>query len=147
MKPSTTLSFQLHGLVYSIDKLAAELLKAESDINFPQFLIVLCAYQHPGCSKKYMADWLQLTEATVSSTSSKVFAKGYIKISADSKDARAKKIVVTRKGRQLVDRIYPIFEAALEPHFKAVSAADQKKLQHSIITIKASIDNLNQREC
>ncbi len=141
MKPSESLSYRLHALVYSIDKLASRTLKQQGSINLSQFLVVLCAYQNPGQSQRFAADWLQLSEATVSYMISKLEVSGYVNLKNDTADVRSKQVYVTDKGRQLIERVYPVLERDLTVHFDAVSSGDLAKITQGINKIYESINN------
>jgi DNA-binding MarR family transcriptional regulator len=144
MDPSSTISFQLHSLVYIIDKLADSVLKENTSLSFPQFLIILCIQQNPLCTQKYIAEWLNITEATVSYMIKNLKKAGYVLVSTDPTDHRQRHVNNTKKGQDLIDFIYPLLEESLSPHFMVINAKDLIILQRSIEAIHLS---LGKKEC
>lgn len=145
MNPSTTISFQLHSLVYAIDKLASDVLRRHTDINFSQFLIILCAYQNPGQTQKFAADWLQITEASVSYMVKKMIHEEYLRIEQDVSDSRAKKIYATQTGIDAIDKLYPLLEQALAPNLTILDAQEREILTRGVGKLITSIHRCNER--
>lgn len=148
MQNVTTLNMQLHGLVHALDALGADILKKHSDLNYAQFQVLLCIYQNPGRSQRFAADWLQLTQATISHMIKGVQGAGYITVSPHPVDARTKELKATAKGAALVERLYPRFEATLGPHFAKVESRSLDELSCTISKIRDSIaeDNYQAKE-
>lgn len=144
MNPVSTLSFQLHALVYSIDKLSSAVLKQHTNISFPQFLVILCAHQNPGHTQKFAAEWLQITEATVSHLVKRLAQTGFLEIKQDAADGRTKRVYATKKGHALISKIYPLLEKALEPHVRKLSSNKLAGMQKSINMIFESIQEFNE---
>jgi DNA-binding MarR family transcriptional regulator len=144
MKPSSTLSFRLHALVYSIDSLACRVVNAHADISFPQFLVILCAFENPGRTQKFAAEWLQITEATISYMVKRLVHANYLEVKKGKADGRTKKVYATEKGRLLIDELYPVLEKKLEPHFDKLNTKKRKVMQEGIETIHESIKKLNE---
>lgn len=147
MQPSSTLSFRLHALVYSMDSLAGRVLKQHTDISFPQFLIVLCAHQNPGHSQRFAAEWLQITEATVSYLVKRVADNNYIEARKDAADSRAKRIYATHKGCRLIEELYPLLEQALAPHVNQLNNHELLGMTKAIDKLYASIQQSNEENC
>ncbi len=145
MQPASTLSFRLHALVYSIDKLGSAVLKQHTSVSFPQFLVILCAHQNPGHTQKFAAEWLQLTEATVSYLVKRLVQTDYLAIKQDAADGRTKRVYATEKGHTLISKIYPLLEKALEPHVRKLSSDELAGMQKSISTIFESIKEFNEK--
>ncbi len=145
MQPASTLSFRLHALVYSIDKLGSAVLKQHTSVSFPQFLVILCAHQTPGHTQKFAAEWLQITEATVSYQVKRLVQTGYLEIKQDTADGRTKRVHATKKGQQLITTIYPVLEKALEPHIGKLSSDELARMQKGINVIYESIQESNEK--
>ena len=147
MKYSSTLSFQLHSLVYGIDALAGRIVARHSDISFPQFLVLLCVFYNPATSQKHASHWLNLSEATVSYMVKILLAKGYISVTRPSTDVRQKLLDLTPSGRTVVDFVYPLLEEALRPHFLVLPEDELSRLLSSIEALQKSIHNTNNERC
>ena len=147
MRPSSTFSYKIHALVYSMDKLASDVLKKNSDVNFPQFLVILCAFENPGRTQRFVADWLQLTEATVSYMVTKLTRAGYMQTKLGANDSRSKAVYVTSKGEALVKKNYPLLEQAIQPHIEALPSKKVLELMSGVDAIHASINQINEGKC
>jgi MarR family transcriptional regulator for hemolysin len=130
-----------------MDKLARVVLKSNSDVNLPQFLAILCVYENPGQSQKFIADWLQLTEATVSYMVNKLSETDYLKFEKNSNDNKSRKVYVTKRGTGLVKKIYPLLEKTIEPHISIINDDKLFEMLKNIDAIKESIDKSNQGSC
>lgn len=139
MNLSNTFSFKLHALTYTIDMIANKVLQEHSDINFPQFLVILCFTQNPGETQKFASDWLQVTEPTISHMVNNISKLSYLLVKKDSKDARKKCIYPTEKGIKIINEIYPIFEATLTPHISVISNKRLQQMIEDMDSIKNSI--------
>lgn len=139
MKYADTFSYKVHALTFTIDFLANQILKKETSINFPQFLILLCFTENPGESQKFASEWIQVTEATVSYMIKKMTEKGYLQFQNHPEDRRTKKIFPTFEGSALIQRVYPMLEKTLETHIKKIPSEDVQTMRSSIDTIIQSI--------
>lgn len=84
----SSLSFRLHTLVYTLDAIADRVITQSSSINFSQFLTLLCVYQNPNTTQKFVAGWLRVAEATVSYTIQKLSDAKLISVSKSTFDTR-----------------------------------------------------------
>ena len=141
MNPSETLSYKLHAVVYSIDELSNRIFRDNSDVCFPQFLIILCAYQNPGHTQKFAAKWLQLTEAKVSYMVKVVHKKGYIEVKLDEDDLRTRNIYVTDSGKELIEHIYPILEESLGGLFSDIDPKAMADFMHGLDLVYKNLNN------
>lgn len=110
MKPSDTISYKLHAIVFIMDAMARAYIKNNSEITFEQFLVMLCAYENPWHTQKFLADWLQLTEATTSYMANKMESIWLIEFKQDKLDKRSKKLYLSKKWKWIIDEIYPALE-------------------------------------
>jgi DNA-binding MarR family transcriptional regulator len=143
MNPSNTISFKLHAIVYKMDAIANQIIKADSDMNLAQFLLVLCVYENPGVNQRFIANWLQLTEATVSYTMGIVVKKGLLCIQQDNSDSRVNYISITSKGKSIIETIYPTLENALINDFSVLSSAEFSRFNKTLDKLIGSIE----KEC
>lgn len=131
MTYAETFSYKIHALTYAIDMLAHQVLKQYSDLNFAQFLILLCFTENPGETQKFASEWLQITEATVSYMIKRMKTKDYLSIEGDVQDRRVKKIYPTSSGTATINRLYPLLEKALKDHLDTLSS-EQIKVTTSV---------------
>lgn len=140
-----TLSFRLHGLVYSMDKVASDFLRRKSNITLPQFQVIVCLYYHPNSNQSFIADWLQITEATTSHLAKQVITKGYVIAEQDPQDRRAKNLRATAAGMELVDELYPQLDALITPHYEVLTLAEREILLDSVKRVRTSIINREEK--
>ncbi len=138
------ISFRLHALVYSIDKIANQVLREHGSNTFPQFLVVLCVYTNPHSTQKFIADWLQITEATVCFTVKRLVAAGLIHVEADPNDLRTKRLTATSSGIKFIESVYPKLDQAIAPHYSKLTPKQLSDLMNSISILQTSI---NKGEC
>ena len=119
---SDDIAYKLHALVYSIDREASKLVKQHSSINYPQFLIMLCFYQNPGQTQKFAANWLQLTEATISHMVKNLAVLGLLQLRKDVKDSRVNRVMTTNKGTKTVEYIYPKLTNIMEASYMSLGS-------------------------
>lgn len=110
MRPSDTISYKLHAIVFIMDAIARNYIKNNSEITFEQFLVMLCIYENPWNTQKFLADWLQLTEATTSYMANRIEKMWFLEIIQDKNDKRSKKLYITNKWKTIIDKIYPALE-------------------------------------
>ena len=103
-------------------KRLAERLKTEAskvyrdrgiDFNDSWFLAAWMLSQHDGITASEMADKLGVSRPAISQMAAGMHSKGLITYEKDAEDGRRRRIVLTRKGRETV--------TALEPLWKDVS--------------------------
>lgn len=110
MRPSDTISYKLHAIVFIMDAIARSYIKNNSEITFEQFLVMLCIYENPWNTQKFLADWLQLTEATTSYMANRIEKMWFLEIKQDKDDKRSKKLYLTDKWKSIIDKMYPALE-------------------------------------
>jgi len=113
MKPSDTISYKLHAIVFIMDAIARSYIKNNSEITFEQFLVMLCVYENPWHTQKFLADWLQLTEATTSYMANKIENIWFLEFRQENWDKRSKKLYLTDKWKLIIDKIYPALEGIM----------------------------------
>lgn len=139
MSYSNTFSYKIHALTFTVDYLANAVLRQNSDINFSQFLILLCFTENPGQTQKFAAKWLQHTEATVSYMVKRMTGKGYLEVEQDPIDRRNKVIHPTLKGSTLMANLYPLLEEALMSHVEKIPSTELNTMMTNMDLLMNSI--------
>lgn len=119
-------AFQLFNEIAIIDQLAsnafAKVLPAE--MTPAQFAVInhLWHRARPSQSPAKIADAMQVTRATMTSTLGRLERRGLVAVEADPADGRGKQVALTEAGRAIrgaciaaLAPLLPVAEAALEP--------------------------------
>lgn len=146
MSYRATFGYQLHALTYSVDVLAEETLRAHSDLSFPQFLVILCAVEHPGESLAFASEWVQISQPTMTYMTKRLSDRGYIRVDRDEQDKRAKRLWPTELGKETIAHLYPLLESALTPHLETLSPADLEAMLQSMQALFLSITSRERNE-
>ena len=80
------------------------------DVGQPKVLIVLDSLKERAATQRELADALRVSPATMSASLKSLERKGYVSKLADARDARCKKVVITRKGLDAVKRCSEAFD-------------------------------------
>lgn len=102
------------------------------DVSHAQFVILailLWFEQHDMDSTQVkIINWSKLDKMTVSKSLKKLETMNLVKRSEHKLDTRAKKVVLTSKGRRLIRKLVPIVEQIDEDFFGGISLNRQKSL-------------------
>ena len=71
---------------------------ADFEIGWGQQFYVEYLYDHPGASAQEMAQCIRVDKATLTKVIKKLLALDYIKVTADEKDKRVKRLYLTEKA-------------------------------------------------
>ena len=141
MDIASTLTFRLHSLVYALDAVADRIITQNSPINFPQFLVLICIHQNPEATQKFVAQWLRITEATVSYTVNKLVTAGYLEVEQSAIDNRKNILKLTPKGVTLVGRLHSQLEQAIRPLFATIPKRRLARLDRDIDALLNVLNN------
>ncbi len=84
-----------------------------------------------------ISKWSKLDKMTVSKSLKKLVLLGLVTREEDSKDTRAKCVLLTDKGKKLLDTLVPIVEDIDRKFFERVSVYEQKSLTHTLGKLSA----------
>ena len=141
MDIASTLTFRLHSLVYALDAVADRIITQNSPINFPQFLVLICIHQNPEATQKFVAQWLRITEATVSYTVNKLVTAGYLEVEQSAIDNRKNILKLTPKGVTLVGRLHSQLEQSIRPLFATIPKRRLARLDRDIDALLNVLNN------
>lgn len=144
MKPSDTTSYKLHAIVFIMDHIAKTYIKQISKISFEQFLTMLCIYENPWHTQKFVADWLKLTEATLSYMINKLLQLEYVVVTTSNEDKRIKQLNLTTKWKKEIESIYPHLEEKMKNMFGWIWEDNLESFEKNVDSIfKMLIKNCN----
>lgn len=78
---------------------------------------------------------MKVTKQNMTGMIARLEALGLVERAADSADLRASRLALTRRGRQLYDRIAPAYTAWVGETFGGLPAAEQKSIQKAIMRL------------
>ncbi|MBP7760553.1 winged helix-turn-helix transcriptional regulator [Candidatus Saccharibacteria bacterium] len=137
----SSLSFRLHTLVYTLDAIADRVITQSSSINFSQFLTLLCVYQNPNTTQKFVAGWLRVTEATVSYTIQKLSDAKLISVSKSMFDTRKNTVTLTPEGVTLVESLYAKLEESSKHLFSVLPKGRLAQLDTDVEKLVNTLNN------
>ena len=89
-----------------------------------QFPALLSLWEHDGVTQKELVSGLDIEQATIANTLTRMERDGLIRRTKHPSDARAQQIWLTRKARRIRDEAYA---AAGEVNAKALSGLDERE--------------------
>lgn len=102
------------------------------DISHPQFVImaILMWFEEHDYDTMQVSivNWSKLDKMTVSQSLKKLAAQGLVQRAEHKIDTRAKMVVLTDKGRELIGKLIPLVEAIDTDFFGKVSKEDEQSL-------------------
>lgn len=75
-----------------------------TDVGQPKVLIVLASLQEGAASQRELAEALHISPATMAASLKSLERKGYVTKQSDQKDGRCKRVSITQKGIDAVQR-------------------------------------------
>jgi MarR family transcriptional regulator, organic hydroperoxide resistance regulator len=109
------------------------------DISHAQFVIMALLLWLEGnkhdTTQTTIIKWSKLDKMTVSKSLKKLSSMGLVVRAEHEADTRAKTVVLTEKGNDLVRKLVPLVEAVDEKFFRPISGPDQQKLMSLFKTI------------
>ena len=75
---------------------------------------------------------MKVTKQNMTGMIARLEALGLVERTADASDLRASRLALTRRGRQLYDRIAPAYTAWVEETFGGLPSSEQKSIQRAI---------------
>lgn len=82
----------------------------------------------------------KLDKMTVSKALKKLVAEGYVKRQEHTEDTRAKSVLLTKQGKELISKLIPIVEAVDHDFFGGIKKIDRRSL---IYVLNNLLSNMN----
>lgn len=115
---------------------------ADFEIGWGQQFYVEYLYDHPGASAQEMAQCIRVDKATLTKVIKKLLALDYIKVTADEKDKRVKRLYLTEKALPAAQRIKEIHNSFYQTVCAGLSP-DSVQLTEE--TLAQMVENVNQK--
>jgi DNA-binding MarR family transcriptional regulator len=102
--PSSGTACDLHVLVARLDRNADRILRADLDLSYPRFLLLLTLRRTGPLTQRALAGELGVTEPTVSRTATSLAAAGHLSIGVTPGGGNRRAVALTEQGAALVDK-------------------------------------------
>lgn len=115
---------------------------ADFEIGWGQQFYVEYLYDHPGASAQEMAQCIRVDKATLTKVIKKLLALDYIKVTADEKDKRVKRLYITEKALPAARRIKEIHNSFYQAVCTVLSSGTVRLTEE---TLAQMVENVNQK--
>ena len=115
---------------------------ADFEIGWGQQFYVEYLYDHPGASAQEMAQCIRVDKATLTKVIKKLLALDYIKVTADEKDKRVKRLYITEKAPPAARRIKEIHNSFYQAVCTGLSSGTVRLTEE---TLAQMVENVNQK--
>jgi len=109
--------YKLHKLIFYSDKLGNKLLEKWATLTHMNFLILISIDEKEGCTQKYIAEQMNLTNPAVSKRIEKLVRDRLLTREVDPDDRRANIIQLTQKGKDELAISYKVLSESAEKRF------------------------------
>lgn len=115
---------------------------ADFEIGWGQQFYVEYLYDLPGASAQEMAQCIRVDKATLTKVIKKLLALDYIKVTADEKDKRVKRLYLTEKALPAARRIKEIHNSFYQAVCTGLSSGSVRLTEE---TLAQMVENVNQK--
>lgn len=115
---------------------------ADFEIGWGQQFYVEYLYDHPGASAQEMAQCIRVDKATLTKVIKKLLALDYIKVTADEKDKRVKRLYLTEKALPAARRIKEIHNSFYQAVCTGLSSGTVRLTEEMLAQM---VENVNQK--
>lgn len=116
--------------------------RADFEIGWGQQFYVEYLYDLPGASAQEMAQCIRVDKATLTKVIKKLLALDYIKVTADEKDKRVKRLYLTEKALPVARRIKEIHNSFYQAVCTGLSSGTVRLTEE---TLAQMVENVNQK--
>ena len=113
----------------------AEKTLARHSLTLPQFDVLSNLAMHDNLTQNDLAARMQVTKGNVCGLLDRLEKLGYVRRRSDERDARINRLSITATGRERVDALRPVHDAALIAFADAWSADDADTLIRIVLKL------------
>lgn len=136
------LYFNSIASIYLRLRRATELNLKKLDITYPQFGVLLITWKNPNIIQKEAAQLLETDTTTIMVICDSLENKKLIQRLPSENDRRAKMLLLTAAGEDLIKRAFPL----VIDLYKAALNIDEKQVNDSLQTFELILKNIKQLE-
>lgn len=134
-----TLIYRVQSLSRQLDNALRDIITRDTSINYAQYRVMVAIHETTNTSITAVANWLDLSVPTISHLCSKLRSGGYLRI--DQGQGNAKRLQVTQKGIDSMERLNPQLEAALDDCLSALNGDEQVLFTECINKLQVQLTN------
>jgi MarR family transcriptional regulator, organic hydroperoxide resistance regulator len=110
------------------------------EVTPEQWAVLIRLWEQDGCSQSQLSDATFRDQPTMSRILVGMEQRGWLERRPDPDDARARKVHLTRVGRELKPKLVPVVETLVE---KMVSGIDERSLRVTRSALRKMFENLS----
>ncbi|MBQ8297563.1 MAG: MarR family transcriptional regulator [Ruminococcus sp.] len=114
--------------IHLLRKLFIKRSTSSSPLHFGQVAIMRMLEQHENCTQAELAEQLNVTPASVATSTKRLQKSGFITKEVDKKNLRCKRLSLTDKGRETISQHCEIFEEYDKLIFSSFSEEEKSQL-------------------
>lgn len=142
-----SLAFKLHRATVLVDRAADSFLRAQFDISYSLFSVLLIAGSLSGPSQRQIADALAVSRASITQRLAVLARRGLVRVEPDERDSRAARVHLTAEGGVLLAAAWGAMEAHDDGIDRGVDvAALERELDRLIANAAAHLQRLDSKE-
>ena len=148
MKPSEP-HWKLYALISGIyqksRRLSEESLKTLR-ITFPQFGVLLRLSFQDNITQKELSEIMDTDTTTIMVICDSLEKKGFLKRMKDPSDRRVNRLILTKEGRDIVSKAYPLMMSRYKFFVNSISRKELETVTPILEKLYAAIKNQHQKE-
>ncbi|HKR91327.1 MarR family transcriptional regulator [Novosphingobium sp.] len=114
----------------------------EIGVTRPQWLVLSVLQRHEGIKQGGLAEILEVEPITAGRMIGRMQEAGLVERREDSTDRRARRLYLTDRGREIIERLQPLAVETSDEALKGVSAQDKAQLAR---ILEMMLENLTGR--
>jgi DNA-binding MarR family transcriptional regulator len=114
------------------------------DISWTGFVVMWVVWIYDGMETRHAAEAAAISKATLTGVVKTLEARGWMSKSVPPDDRRLVHLQLTASGRELMEQIYPRFNAVEAAVVEGLSATRKKDMTRSLRAIVTTIENAGQ---
>ena len=141
--PSETVFHSIESTIKEYRKYAQKnISEAIPDMTIDQGLVLLFLNEYPEMTQKEIAELVFKDNASMTRMINTMVKKNYIKRSMNDDDRRRYKLEITKKGKEVLDRLPAIIQNNRNSSLKGISKSEQEQLQVILSKIRLNCQNI-----
>jgi DNA-binding MarR family transcriptional regulator len=115
--PQTTV-YKLHQIVYILDLMADQILKAQLGISYDDFMLLNLIYNYPTNNQQQLSTFLRIGKSALSQRIAKLVGSNLINRKTDKDSRRENRLSLTKKGEKIILKAGKILSKNSDPIFQ-----------------------------
>lgn len=136
---SKSFMYAIHQTHFLLEKRLVSRLQQAGRISFSQFLVLIALSCSSNPSQREVADFLFITEATVSRHIEALRAGGYLSRSNNPNSRRSHILTLTEKGRREIKKTQEVLNQELDAVFLPIKDEERKSISTAFERIVNSL--------